>query len=196
MYGIKIQSLNDSVEYALEAMRTQSKLYPNVEVLVKVVAFDSSVTPSGFDLLDVFKFSHLRSGADTNMGGALGYVADDLNTVLREACCLPPVIVLVTDGYPTDAWRNGITNFDDGLGMLLASQHGPKAIRIGVAIGEEVNMDVLKRFIGNEGIPVLQANNAEDLTKFMQWIAKAIGGGVMGLLSSGIPEASTDKKDW
>jgi uncharacterized protein YegL len=75
---------------------------------------------------------------------------------------LPPVLVLITDGQPTD-------DFASGLKALMTQPWGTKAVRIGVAIGEDADVDVVEKFIGNPEIKPLLANNAPQLVKKIKW---------------------------
>jgi uncharacterized protein YegL len=80
---------------------------------------------------------------------------------------LPPVLVLISDGQPTD-------DFDDGLRALTAEPWGKKAVRLAIAIGEDADTNVLQRFIGHAELQPLRANNAEDLVKYIRWASTAV----------------------
>lgn len=115
----------------------------------------------------VGQFQHIDVHPDgaTPMGAALGLVADGLASIRGGA--IPPVIVLVTDGQPTD-------NFDDGLAKLMATSPGPMAIRIGIAIGDDAKHDPLKKFINNPEYPVLEAGNAQMLVEYIKWVSTVV----------------------
>ena len=49
---------------------------------------------------------------------------------------LPPVLVLISDGQPTD-------DFEGGLRVLMAEPWGMKAVRLAVAIGGELDEGVV-----------------------------------------------------
>ena len=88
------------------------------------------------------------------MGQALKLVADQLKIPPMTDRALPPVLVLITDGQPTD-------DFKSGLQALMNEPWGKKAVRIGIAIGSDADEKVLQDFIGNPEIRPLQANNSE-----------------------------------
>ena len=67
---------------------------------------------------------------------------------------LPPVLVLVSDGQPTD-------DFDAGLKALLEQPWGKKAVRIAISIGRDADNEVLQKFIGNTELKPLAANSPE-----------------------------------
>ena len=72
------------------------------------------------------------------------------------------MLVLLSDGQPTD-------DFERGLKALMDQPWGAKAVRIGIAIGDDADLDVLQRFIGNAEIKPLQAANSKDLVNMIRW---------------------------
>ena len=76
---------------------------------------------------------------------------------------LPPVLILIADGSPTD-------DFDNGLKMLMDSPWGKKAVRISIKIGNYSNDDFLQKFIGNSQIHPFSAKNAEMLVTLIKWL--------------------------
>jgi uncharacterized protein YegL len=80
---------------------------------------------------------------------------------------LPPVLVLISDGQPTDDYAGGIK-------ALMAEPWGKKAVRIAIAIGEDADQEVLRKFIGNPELKPLQANNPEALIKYINWVSTAV----------------------
>lgn len=72
---------------------------------------------------------------------------------------LPPVIVLLSDGQPTDDYKKS-------LDKLLHLPWGKKAVRIAISIGQDADDDVLQQFTGNREL-VLQANNPQALVKMI-----------------------------
>ncbi len=80
---------------------------------------------------------------------------------------LPPVLVLISDGQPTD-------DYASGLKALMDEPWGRKAVRIAIAIGEDADTEVLQRFIGNAEVKPLQANNPEALVKYIKWVSTAV----------------------
>jgi uncharacterized protein YegL len=75
---------------------------------------------------------------------------------------LPPAIVLISDGQPTD-------DFDGGLDALLGEPWGAHAVRLAVAIGRDVDLGVLDQFIGRTDISPVSANNPEQLVQMIRW---------------------------
>jgi uncharacterized protein YegL len=169
MQGSKIQSLNAAISDGLEAMKDEAKENPEVEVKMRVLRFATNVEWEVEQPMpvDQMTWRDLSAGGVTNMGEALSKVADQMSMPPMEERAFPPVLALVSDGQPTD-------NFDSGLQELLDQKWGNKAVRIAIGIGSEADHDPLERFIGNPEIPVLQANNPEDLTRFVRWASTEV----------------------
>jgi uncharacterized protein YegL len=142
---------------------------PNAQVLVRAVQFAHGATWHIANPTPVadFRWSDLRAGGETDMGHALKLVADQLKMPPMSERALPPVLVLVSDGQPTDDYRKG-------LDALMAESWGKKAVRIAIAIGDDADLDVLQQFIGNAERQPLQAHNAETLVRYIKWVSTQV----------------------
>jgi uncharacterized protein YegL len=166
----KIQALNNAIREAIPHMRRVADENPNATVLVRAVAFDDKAywhipTPTP---VEQFQWKDLYADQGvTMMGQALMLVAEQLRTPPMEQRALPPVLVLLTDGQPTD-------NFEQGLKMLLDEPWGRKAVRLAIAIGEDAQQEPLQQFIGNNELRPLQANNPEALVSHIRWVSTAV----------------------
>ncbi|WP_347990346.1 hypothetical protein [Methylomonas sp. AM2-LC] len=165
----KIQSLNHAIREAIPAMQAVAAENVNAEVLVRAVKFSDGAQwhiaePTK---VDDFKWQDLHVEGLTAMGDALRLVADQLKMPPMTDRGLPPVLVLITDGEPTD-------DFVGGLNELMKLPWGKKAVRIGIAIGEDAELEVLEQFIGNPELQPLQANNAQDLVAYIRWVSTAV----------------------
>ena len=170
MEGAKIQTLNHAIREAIPHMREVARGNPNAEVLVRAIKFSDGAQwhVSQPTEVDKFEWTDLSANGLTSMGGALRLVTDDaLKTPPMPERALPPVLVLISDGQPTD-------DFAGGLQALMAEPWGKKAVRLAIAIGEDADTSVLQRFIGHVEIKPLQANNAEDLVKYIRWASTAV----------------------
>jgi uncharacterized protein YegL len=103
----------------------------------------------------------------TDMGKALSMVAEQLKMPPMSERALPPVLVLISDGQPTDA-------FSQGLSDMMKEPWGKKAVRIAIGIGEDADQDTLQKFIGNPEIKPVQANNPESLVKQIRWASTVV----------------------
>ena len=165
----KIQSLNTAIKEAIPHMQDVADENPNAQVLVRAVRFSDGAQWHVSQATDVadFKWDDLDAGGVTAMGKALSIVADQLKIPPMDERALPPVLVLISDGQPTD-------DFAGGLQALMNEPWGRKAVRIAIAIGEDADQEVLKKFIANPELRPLQANNPESLIKYIRWVSTAV----------------------
>lgn len=160
----KIQALNTAISEALPHMKEVAEQNPNAKLMVRALKFSSGATwhVSQPTPVEDFTWQPLDANGLTEMGRALKEVAEVLKVPPMEQRALPPVLVLVTDGYPTDDFRAG-------LNTLMSLPWGVKAVRLAIAMGKDANLDVLRQFIGHREIEPLQANNPDKLVKFIRW---------------------------
>ena len=165
----KIQALNYAIKNAIPDMRSVADENPNAQVLVRAIEFSSGARWHVSQPTDVadFEWTDLSADGVTDMGKALSMVAEQLKIPPMTDRALPPVLVLISDGQPTD-------NFDGGLDELLEQAWGKKAVRIAIAIGEDADNDVLQKFIAHPELKPLQANNSESLVKYIKWVSTAV----------------------
>jgi uncharacterized protein YegL len=160
----KIQSLNTAIKEAIPVLRQTADDNPNVQLLIRAIRFSSGAqwhveTPTA---VEDFRWVDLAASGITDMGQALSLVAGELAIPPMPARALPPVLVLITDGFPTD-------DFAAGLRTLMAQPWGEKAVRVGIAIGQDANHEILQQFIANPDLRVMQANNPEELADRIKW---------------------------
>jgi uncharacterized protein YegL len=192
----KMQALNQAIRQSLPGMAAVARDNPEARVLVRAVSFADRAlwhvaTPTPVDQL---QWLDLQAGGITAMGEALELVAAQLSTPPMEERALPPVLVLISDGQPTD-------DFQAGLTTLMRCPWAQKAVRLAIAMGHDADLEVLQQFIGNEPqatpLPAgeipgasgqaprsapsgrsprrpLQASNATSLAQYIQWASTAV----------------------
>jgi uncharacterized protein YegL len=165
----KIQELNTAIKEALPHMKKVADENPNAEVFLRVLKFSSGAQwqVSQPTALDVFKWSDLSADGVTDMGRAFSMLAEQLKIPPMTDRALPPVLVLLSDGQPTD-------NYKEGLAALMAQPWGKKAVRVAIAIGSDADEEVLQDFIGHSEFKPLKANNPEKLAKQIKWVSTAV----------------------
>ncbi len=164
MSGQKIESLNTAIRNAIPEMQREADGNPNVQVLVRAIIFSTGAqwhiaqpTP-----IEDFKWTDLKADGVTDMGKALAAIAEQFKLSPLSDRSLPPVLVLISDGQPTD-------DFNSGLKQLMEQPWGKKAVRIAIAVGSDVDYEPLQKFIGHSELQPLQANNPEDLVRQIKW---------------------------
>ncbi len=165
----KIQALNIAIREVIPHMQAVADENPNAQVLVRALAFADGAhwhigapTP-----ITQFRWDDLRASGHTDMGKALRLVAEQLKMPPMSERALPPVLVLISDGQPTD-------DFAGGLRALLNEPWGKKAVRVAIAIGDDADHEVLEEFIANPEIKPLQAHNPEALVRHIRWVSTAV----------------------
>lgn len=165
----KIQALNHAIREAIPHMQQVAAENPNAQVLVRALAFSDGARwhiAQPAPIAD-FRWADLKAGGTTDMGHALKLVAEQLAPETMPSRALPPVLVLISDGQPTD-------NFDAGLRNLMDQPWGKKAVRIAIAIGDDADHAVLQKFIGHPEFKPLQANNADTLVRYIRWASTEV----------------------
>jgi uncharacterized protein YegL len=165
----KIQILNTAIRDAIPLMRKEADENPNAEVLVRALKFSSGAqwhiaqpTP-----VESFNWIDLSTEGVTDMGRALSMVADQLKIPPMTDRALPPVLVLISDGQPTD-------DFSSGLNKLMKEPWGKKAVRIAIAVGGDADHEVLQKFIGNPELLPLQADSPDALVRQIKWVSTVV----------------------
>jgi uncharacterized protein YegL len=168
-YEGKIQALNNAVREAIPPMRDAAAAQPQAQVLVRVISFSEGARWVLADPTPVeeFTWTDLAAGGTTDLGSALAMVADQLRVPPMSERALPPVLVLISDGQPTD-------DFGAGLDRLLAEPWGVRAVRVAIAIGRDADSRVLHRFINNPDVRPVMASNPEQLMRYIRWASTLI----------------------
>ncbi|MFM7674648.1 MAG: vWA domain-containing protein [Synechococcus sp.] len=174
----KMQALNQAIRQSLPGMAEVARQNPEARLLVRAVRFADQArwhiaepTP-----VEQLQWHDLEAGGVTAMGEALELVAAALETPPMEERALPPVLVLISDGQPTD-------DFERGLRRLLRQPWAQKAVRLAIALGHDADLEVLQQFIGvdpggtgRSARRPLQASNATSLAQYIQWASTAVVG--------------------
>ena len=169
MSGDKMQSLNTAIRESIPEMRKIAQSNPHTQILIRAIKFSDGArwhiaqpTP-----IEEFQWVNLTGGGKRDIGEALFKVAEQLRVPPMGKRAIPPVLVLITDGSPSD-------NFELGLNALMAEPWGRKAVRIAIGIGANADYDRLQKFIGNPEIKPLHANNADQLVSYIKWADETI----------------------
>ncbi|MEB3323101.1 MAG: VWA domain-containing protein [Synechococcaceae cyanobacterium] len=192
----KMQALNQAIRESLPGMVDVARRNPEARLLVRAVSFADSAawhiaSPTPVEEL---VWRDLQAGGVTAMGEALELVAAALRSPPMEERALPPVLVLISDGQPTD-------DVDRGLRSLLAEPWGQKAVRLAIAMGHDADLEVLQQFIGpgtaagpdRSPRRPLQAGNATSLARYIQWASTAVVGAASMPASRVAPAPSSEE---
>lgn len=170
----KIDALNTAIRELIPHMRRASAENAGAEVLIRAIRFSTGAQwhipqPT---LLSEFHWTDLNAEPEsrTDMGAALRMVADEMKMPPMSPRALPPALVMISDGRPTD-------DFDGGMQALLAQPWGKASTRLAIGIGGDTLPKTLKRFIDNPDIPVLQADYTDALVEYMRFVSTSVVSG-------------------
>ncbi|MDN5351793.1 MAG: hypothetical protein PWQ12_712 [Clostridiales bacterium] len=169
-YGGKAETLNNAIRESIPHIREVAR---ESEGGIKVHALSFSTGArwlvNHVDIRD-FTWENIKTKGVTDMGRGFELLSEKLSTHFQGERGYQPVMILLSDGMPTD-------DYQKGLEKLLATRWGSKAIRIAIAIGSEADMDVLQEFIGDSfrgELKPLLAKNAAELKNYIRWASTAV----------------------
>ena len=144
MSGDKIGAVNHAIQECIEPMREEAAGNPNAQLYIRTLKFASGASWVTAEPVPIeeFAWEDVEANGITDLGKAFELLAGQLSMPPMPARALPPVIVLLTDGYPTDDWKRP-------LEKLLKMPWGKKAVKVAIAIGKDADRSVLEAFTGN-----------------------------------------------
>lgn len=167
MFGEKIGTVNNAIQSVIPDMVDAADNNPNAQLLIRTLQFSTGASWVNATPVPVeeFAWNDLEANGLTDIGKAFDMLASQLTIPPMTDRALPPVIVLLSDGQPTD-------EYEESLNKLLKLPWGKKSVRIAISIGNDADDEVLANFTGSKEL-VLQANNASALTKMIKWASTA-----------------------
>ena len=159
----KIGIVNNTIQECIPEMASAAENNPNAQLLIRALQFSTGASwlTSNPVPVEDYTWAPLEANGVTEMGKAFDLIAAQLSIPPMPDRALPPVIVLLSDGQPTD-------NYKIGLEKLKKLPWFRKAVKIAISIGSDADDDVLVDFTGNREL-VLQANNPTALVKMIKW---------------------------
>ena len=163
MYGEKIGIVNNTIQECIPQMRSAAENNPNAQLMIRALQFSTGASWITTNPIPVEDYSWETMDAEglTSLGKAFDLLAAQLSIPPMPSRALPPVVVLLSDGQPTDDYKESLEN-------LKKLPWFRKAVKIAISIGQDADDDVLLEFAGNKEL-VLQANNATALAKMIKW---------------------------
>lgn len=166
MKGKKMGELNTVMEELIPEIRRVGEA--DTEVKVAVLTFSTEVrwmysTPIA---IEDFEWARLRASGVTSLGAAFKELSLRMsrNSYLNSpSLSFAPVIFLMTDGYPSDDYR-------EGLKELQSNSWYKFGLKAALGIGDEANDDVLAEFTGSKDT-VVHAYSGTQLAQMIKIIA-------------------------
>jgi len=171
MDGKKMEAVNTAIEESIPVIKEISAENSDAEIKIAALEFSfgaSWLTKSGPVSIEDenFKWKKVNAAGNTDLGAAYRALNDKLSTkgfMEQDGGCYPPVIILLSDGEPSDDWKAG---FD----ILSKNPWYKASIKISIAIGFDANTEILKTFSGSIE-SVLVAFNADMLKKMIKFVS-------------------------
>lgn len=164
----KIGALNAALKEMIDSLAQESRL--RADICVGIVAFGGTVTQHLplISAQNIPALPELKANGATPMGEAFTLIhswLEDKNLIPSRA--YRPVIILLSDGQPTDAW-------EEPFKQLCVSDRAQKATRLAMAIGADADEVMLKQFINDKEAPLFYAHNARDIHRFFRAVTMSV----------------------
>lgn len=164
----KIEALNASILDMLESFSKESRLRAEIQVSIITFGGEAKIHLPLTPVHEIGTIEPFEADGGTPIGAALALacqMVEDKNAIPSRSC--RPAIILVSDGYPTDAWES---NFKD----LCDSERAQRATRFAMAIGADADETMLKTFVNDREAPVFHANTARDIHRFFRAVTMSV----------------------
>jgi uncharacterized protein YegL len=164
----KIEALNAALKEMVKTFAEQSRLRAEIHVSLitfgEVAKMHVPLTPAN----QAGPIAALQATGRTPMGAAF-----ELATALLEdreqipSRAYRPVLVLVSDGHPTDDWQ-------EPFARLQGAERAQKAVRYAMAIGADADEAMLAGFANDPEAPLFKAHNARDIQRFFRAVTMSV----------------------
>lgn len=165
----KIDILNNSLKSMILSFGAESKL--RAEIQVGLITFGGEAAREHLPLVAADRIAGVeafRAQGRTPMGSAFEMACQLLEDKEKvPARAYRPVLVLVSDGAPTDNW-------EEPLAALKGSERAQKASRFAMAIGADADRGMLGQFANDRKTPVFEADGARDIVKFFKAVTMSV----------------------
>ncbi len=161
--GNRIADLNKGIRDAISGIGEAAAQMPSVDVLMRAVAFSTGArwhigVPQSVNTLC---WTDIAADGETDMGKAFELVSDVLPAMYSSQHVPKPVLILISDGRPTD-------DFENGLRRLTAENR--MSTRESVAFSGDAGVSYLQRFQSQPNAAPHRATDAASLAQHLRRI--------------------------
>ena len=112
MYGEKIGIVNNTIQECIPQMRSAAENNPNAQLMIRALQFSTGASWITTNPIPVEDYSWETMDAEglTSLGKAFDLLAAQLSIPPMPERALPPVVVLLSDGQPTDDYKESLAN--------------------------------------------------------------------------------------
>ena len=166
--GGKIQALNAALKDMINAFARESRLRAEIQVGLITFGQTARLHLPLAAAQSISTVDDLGAAGKTPLGAAL----DLARTLIEDQERIPsrayrPVLILLSDGLPTDDWK-------EPFEALCKSERASKASRFAMAIGADADEGLLKSFANQPEAPLFKAHNARDIQQFFRAVTMSV----------------------
>ena len=164
----KIEALNAAMKDMVSTFAKESRLRAEIQVGLITFGGKAQMHLPLVAAHGVAGFSEFKADGVTPMGAAF----DLARQLLEDKDRIPsrayrPVLILLSDGQPTDDWEAPFK-------ALCDSERAQKATRLAMAIGPDADEAMLKDFANDAEAPIFKAHNARDIHRFFRAVTMSV----------------------
>ena len=190
MRGTKMGELNTVMEELIPEIRRVGEADTEVKVAVLTFSTDVKWMYAEPIAIEEFEWARLNASGVTSMGEAFKELSARMsrNSFLNSpSLSFAPVIFLLTDGYPSDDYK-------EGLAALANNSWYKFGLKAALGIGNEANDDMLAEFTGSKDTVVhaYTGNQLAQMIKIVAVTASQIGSKSMTLSDQNEAELSDE----
>lgn len=164
----KIEALNAAIKDMVSTFSRESRLRAEIQVGLITFGGKAQVHLPLIASQSVSGFSDLKAEGATPMGEAFELARELLeNKELIPSRAYRPVLILLSDGHPTDEWS-------ESLKKLCSSDRAQKATRLSMAIGSDAEESMLKEFANDPEAPLFRGAHARDIHRFFRAVTMSV----------------------
>jgi len=166
----KIDALNTAVNEMIRSFAEEEE-DALAEIQVAVITFGKGGAKLHSPLRSAseIEWEPMKAEGTTPLAAALDIATDMLEDKSREHYYYP-VLILVSDGQPTNEKGYRSDNWKKPLQRLLKSERGSKGDRFAMGIGDDADLNVLNEFLADTEAQLFQTNEARQIRDFFRWV--------------------------
>lgn len=182
MAGTKIEQLNHAIRDTINEMPSV-ELEIHARIVIAVIRFSESASwhigPDPLPVAEVqSRWQDLDAEGGTSFAAALGLIIPELTKEKLGKRNLPPLVLLVSDGYSGDQGDD----YEKAVETLNRSSWGQKAVRLSIGIGmteEEYDKPKLDAFISpyllKQNVETFPVRNIAEIKNLIEKFTKTAG---------------------
>lgn len=163
----KIESLNHAIRTMIRVLACADDRDSEIHLGVIGIGGEAAELRNPLTPVTEIPFTPLQAEGGTPTGSAVELAAQLISDEAIPANAHHPILVLVTDGYPTD-------DFERALDRLERSALGAGSTRFALGIGADVRREHLERFASDRAAGVLGTEQIADIDRFFRFVTRAV----------------------